>query len=202
MLKNKLDDIINLVKIIKQIILASGSPRRRELLKKAGIKFKIVESKFNEHIDPGLKAREQAEKLSLEKAKIVYEKFKKSIIIAADTLVACEEIILGKPKDREDAKGMLGFLSGKIHSLITGFTIIDGATIITKSQETKITMRRISKPEINSYVETKESLDKAGAYAIQGEAKKFIIKIDGDLSNAIGLPIVSLLRELKKLGAF
>jgi septum formation protein len=196
------NDIITFVETIKSIILASKSPRRKDLLKKAGIKFKIVESKFDEQIDPKLNPKEQVKKLSLEKAKAVYDRFKKSIIIAADTLVVCEGIILEKPKDKEDARKMLEFLSGKIHSLITGFTIIDGETIVTKSEETKITMRGISKHEIDNYIMTKEPFDKAGGYAIQGEAAKFITKIDGDLSNAVGLPIDSLLRELKKLGAF
>lgn len=189
---------------MKSVILASGSPRRKELLEKAGIKFKIVESEFDEHIDPQLKPHEQVEKLSLEKAKAVFNKHKDSIIIAADTLLVCGEKIFGKPKDKENAKEMLEFLSNKTHSLITGFTIIDGETntVITKSEETKVDMRKISKTEIDLYLKTTEPYDKAGAYAIQGIAKKFITKIDGDLSSAIGLPVDLILRELKNLGAF
>jgi len=185
---------------MEQIILASTSPRRKALLKKAGIKFKSIDSKVNEYLDPELNPNELVEKLSFQKAKAVQEKFIDSIIIAADTIVTCDGKILGKPKDQEDAKKMLEFLSGKTHSIITGFTIINGETgkIITKSEKTKITMREINEEEIGSYLKTKEPYDKAGAYAIQGIAKKFITKIDGDLANAIGLPIKTVLRELRK----
>jgi MAF protein len=196
--------IIASMKTFKPIVLASSSPRRRELLKKAGLKFKVAKSKFNEFIDPKLNPYELVEKLSLEKAKAVYDKHKESIVIAADTLVACDGKILGKPKDENDARKMLKFLSGKTHTLITGFTVIEGETktTTTKSEETRIGMRKISEAEIDSYIKTKEPFDKAGAYAIQGIAKKFITKIEGDLSNAVGLPVNSILRELKKLGAF
>lgn len=189
------------MKPVKQIILASVSPRRKELLKEIGLKFKVVKSDFKEYIDPKLKPHQLAKKLSLEKAKTVYKNYKNSIIIAADTFVVCEGIILGKPKNKEDAKKMLEFLSGKSHLIITGFTIIHGNNVITKSQETKVYMKEISNEEINAYIRTKEPFDKAGAYAIQGRAKKFIEKIEGDLSSAIGLPIHSLMAELKKLGA-
>lgn len=185
---------------MKSIILASGSPRRIELLRKTGLKFKIVESGFKEYFDSKLTPHEQARKLSLEKAKVVYRKFSESIIIAADTLIVCGGRVLGKPKDDRDAKKMLEFLSGKTHLLITGLTIIDGNNVITKSEETKIYMKKISDQEINSYLKTKEPYDKAGAYAIQGTAKKFIEKIEGDFDNAVGLPIKTLLKELEKLG--
>jgi septum formation protein len=190
------------MKNTKLIILASASPRRKKLLEEAGIKFRIVESEFEEYADPKLKPHELVKKLSLGKAKAVYDQHKDSIIIAADTIVAFENKILGKPKDREDAKKMLELLSGKVHSLITGFTIIDGDNVITKSEETKIHMRKINADEIIEYIKTKEPYDKAGAYATQGWAKKFISKIDGDESTAIGLPVTTLLQELKKLGAF
>jgi len=186
---------------MEQIILASTSPRRKALLKKAGIKFQVVDSGLKEYLDPKLKPHALVEKLSSQKAKAVYEKFKDKIIIAADTLVAYDGKILGKPKDREDARKMLEFLSGKTHLIITGLTIINPKTqkITIKSEETKITMREITKEEIDSYLKTKEPFDKAGAYAIQGIAKKFITKIDGDLPNAIGLPVNTILKELRKL---
>lgn len=192
------------MKTAEPIILASASPRRKKILKNAGIKFKAVESKAEEYLDPKLEPHELAKKLSLIKARDVHKKFNKSIIIAADTFVVCGGKIFGKPKDKKDAKRMLSILSNKTHLVITGLTIIDGKTktIITKSEETKIHMREISKEEIESYVETKEPFDKAGAYAIQGKAGKFIKKIDGDLDNAIGLPIDILLKELRKSGAF
>jgi septum formation protein len=192
------DDIIGLM---EEIILASTSPRRKELLEKAGIKFKAVSSNINEYFDPKLTPHELVRKLSLEKAKAVQKKFKSQIIIAADTIVFVDGIIFGKPKDIIDARKMLEYLSGKTHSIITGFAIINGKTgkTVTKSEETRITMREISEKEINTYLKTKEPYDKAGAYAIQGKAAKFITKIDGDLFSAIGLPINTVLKELKTL---
>lgn len=189
---------------MKQIILASVSPRRKELLEKAGLKFKVVESNYKEIADLKLTPHELARKLSLEKAKKVFKKYKNSIIIAGDTIVVCEKIILGKPKNKIDAKDMLQFLSGKVHSIITAITIIDGDLnkIITKSEETKIHMRKINDNEINRFVESGEPFDKAGAYAIQGKAEKFIEKIEGNFDNAVGLPLNSLMKELKKIGAF
>jgi septum formation protein len=184
---------------MKQIILASASPRRKELLKKAGIKFKAIKSEIDERIYHNANPYELVKKLSLEKAKNVFMKNKKSIIIAADTIVVFDNKILGKPKDENDAKKMLSILSGNEHSIITGFTIINENKIITKSQETKVYMRKITDNEIDSYIKTKEPSGKAGAYAIQGIAKKFVTKIKGDLSNAIGLPIDTLLKNLKAI---
>lgn len=187
---------------MKTIILASKSPRRKELLKKIGLKFKVAQSNFKEYEDIKLKPGELAKQLSLEKAKAVFANYKNSIIIAADTIVVCQNRILGKPKDKSGARKMLEFLSDKTHSVITGFTIIDGETnrIITKSVETKVYFRKISRQEIYSYLETKEPYDKAGAYAIQEKGSIFIKKVEGDYLNAVGLPIFSVARELKKLG--
>lgn len=185
---------------MKQIILASSSPRRKALLEQAGLKFTIYPSDFEEVIDKKLTPTELAEKLSLEKAKTVYHKFPNSTVIAADTFVFCQKKILGKPKDKKNAKEMLHFLSDKSHEIITGFTIIDGEKIITKSEKTFVKMKLISDKEMDEYISTDEPFGKAGAYAIQGLAKKFIAKIEGDLSNAIGLPVNLVLQELKKLG--
>lgn len=187
---------------MKDIILASESPRRKEILEMVGLKFKIVKSSFEEYVDIKLKPHELVKKLSLEKAKVVFENHKGSIIISADTIVVCAGKILGKPKDENDAKKMLGFLSNKVHSVITGFSIIDGdlKKVIIKSIETKVFMRKISSTEIDSYIKTKEPLDKAGGYAIQGLGSIFVKKIEGDFFNVVGLPIYALIRELKKLG--
>jgi len=188
---------------MKQIILASASPRRKELLEKAGIKFTVAESKLKEYFDLKLKSRKLVEKLSLEKAKAVCKKNNKSIVIAADTLVECRGKILGKPKNEEDAKKMLGFLNGKMHYVITGFTIYDTQKnkFITKSVASKVYFNKISKKEIDDYVDLKKPFDKAGAYGIQELPKEFIKNIEGDYTNIIGLPINALLKELKKLGA-
>lgn len=187
---------------MKQIILASGSPRRKELLEKIGLKFRAVESNFKEYVDLKLKPHELVKKLCLEKAKAVFKKYKNCIIIAADTIIVCENRILGKPKNKKDAKRMLSLLSNKTHLVITGFTIIDGSLdkAITESSETKVFVRKISPSEIDSYVKTKEPLGKAGGYAIQGLGSVFIQKVEGDFFNAVGLPIYALARILKKLG--
>jgi len=185
---------------VKTIVLASSSPRRKKMLEEIGLKFIVFPSNYEEIINEKLAPSKLAERLSLEKAKTVSEKFKHSIIIGADTFIVCNGKILGKPKNGKDARKMLKFLSGKCHSFITGFTIIDGNNVITKSQETKVWMKNISDQAINSYIKAEEPFDKAGAYAIQGNAKKFIEKIEGDLSNAIGLPLNLLLKELRKLG--
>ncbi len=187
---------------MKQIILASNSPRRKEILEKRGLKFEVVKSNFKEYVNYKLTPHALVKKLSLGKAKAVFKKHKNSIIIAADTIVVCGKKILNKPKDYKEAFEMLEFLSNKSHSIITGFTIItkDLNKPITKSEETKVWMRKIEKIEIDSYVKTKEPFDKAGGYAIQGIAKKFIEKVEGDMLNAIGLPLDSVMNELKKLG--
>lgn len=188
----------------KTIILASSSPRRRNLLKKTGLKFKVVESKFDEKIDlkSKLKPHELVKKLSFKKAKIVAKNHKNSIIIGADTIVFLKGKILGKPKDKEDAKRMLEILSGKTHVVVTGFTIIDTELnkTVTKSIETKVSIKKLSDQEIDGYITTKEPFGKAGAYAIQEKGSIFIEKVEGDFFNAVGLPIYSLMIELKNLG--
>ncbi len=201
---------------MKQIVLASKSPRRKELLEKAGIKFKVVESKLEEYFDLKLKPHALAKKLSLEKARAVCQKNppasprgepaggKDSIIISADTLIVCGGKILGKPQDEKDAKKMLKLLSGKTHYVITGFTVYDTETnrSVTKSASSKVYFNKISIEEIDNYVTAKKPLDKAGAYGIQELPKTFIKKIDGDYDNVVGLPVQALLKELKKLDAF
>lgn len=190
------------MKTIKPIILASESPRRQELLEKIGLKFKVVKSNFKERLDTKLEPHKLSQQISFEKAKAVFENHKDSIIIAADTLVVCRGKILGKPRDGKDAKKMLSLLSDNVHLAITGLTIIDGGLdkTISTSEETKVFVRKISPSEIDFYVKTKEPLDKAGGYAIQGLGSVFIQKIEGDFFNAVGLPIYTVIRMLKKLG--
>jgi len=187
---------------MKQIILASSSLRRKALLEKAGLKFTVYPSNFQEIINEKLSPAKLAKKLALEKAKTVYKKFRNSIVITADTLIVCNGIIIGKPKDEKDAKKILEFLSGKMHSVITGFTLCDTQTakFITKSVKSKVYFNKISKKEINKYVTSKKPFDKAGAYGIQELPKTFVNKITGDLDNIIGLPVKPLLKELRKLG--
>ena len=207
---------------MKQIILASASPRRKELLEQIGLEFEIVPAKGEEVITKtapeevvmelsGQKAREVAGLVSL------YTKTHSDImtpqdmlIIGADTVVAAkngqgETEILGKPKDEADAYRMLSMLSGNTHSVYTGVTLV----FLDKSgragehcfyEKTDVTMRQMSDLEIHRYIETGEPMDKAGAYGIQGKCAIYIEKIDGNYNNVVGLPISRIYTELKKLG--
>lgn len=187
---------------MKKIVLASTSPRRKQLLKQLGLDFTIAPSNVEEKLNPRLKPRHQVEELALQKAKAVADKFEDAIIIGADTLVTFNDEVIGKPKDVQDAKRMLKKLRGRQHAIVTGFALIDTATgrTILKSIETKVWFRKISPEEIAAYVEKEKPLDKAGAYAIQDLGALFVEKIEGDYFGAVGLPLFLLARELKKLG--
>jgi len=184
---------------MKKIILASQSPRRRDLLKQIGLKFEIDPSNYEEDMSLKMEPNKLAEFLSLGKAKDVAQRHKDSIIISADTIVAIDGEVFGKPKTPERAKYMLQKFSGKAHSVITGFTIIDTETNkqVSKSVETRVYFKNLSEKEINTYIATGEPLDKGGGYAIQGLAALFVEKIEGDYFNIVGLPILSLTTELK-----
>lgn len=187
---------------MKKIILASQSPRRKALLKQIGLNFEVIVSNFEEKIEYGLKPNELAEKFSLQKAKDVAKKQKNAIVIAADTFVVLNNEILGKPETPENARRMLKKLSGKAHIVITGFTIIDTKTGKTKTRslETKVFIKKLTKEEIDEYIKTGEPLDKAGAYAAQELGGLFVEKIEGDFFNLVGLPIFDLAKELKNFG--
>lgn len=187
---------------MKQIILASGSPRRKELLEKAGLKFIVDPSSYEEKLDSNLEPSELVKQLSLEKAQDVAKKYKNAFVIGADTIIVFEGKILGKPKDENDAKETLSRLSGKAHSVITGFTLIDTATGKTISEfvETKVYFKELTSQEIDDYVKSGEPLDKAGSYATQGLGAKLIDRIEGDFDNVVGLPTSEVLKKLKEFG--
>ncbi len=187
---------------MKTIILASASPRRKELLKKIGLKFKVEPSNYEENISPELEPHELAKSLSLEKAKLVAKNHKNALVIAADTFIVFEGKILGKPPTETEAQKMLETISGRQHSVITGFTIIDTENnkALSKSVETKVYIRKLTSNEIDVYVKSKEPLDKAGAYAIQGLGSAIVEKIEGDYFNVIGLPLSALAESLKEFG--
>lgn len=184
---------------MKTIILASASPRRKALLEKAGIKFKVAESGIEEKVNKKLSADELTKKFSLDKAKTVVPKFKNALVIAADSVVVINEKILGKPKDEIEAIKILEKLNGKMHYSVTSFTILDTKTkrSVTKSVRTRIYFNKVSRQDISDYVSSKKPLDKAGAYGIQELPKKFVKKIVGDYSNVVGLPIHDLMEQLK-----
>lgn len=184
------------------IILASGSPRRKELLNQIGISFTVNPSKKEEKVTTNIPS-EVVRELSYQKAMDIAEQSSEgSVVIGADTVVAYEGKILGKPKDRTDAQNMLRMLAGNTHSVYTGVTIIkkENNRFLEEIfyKETRVTMARMSEEEIETYVDSKEPMDKAGSYAIQGKCAAFIEKIDGDYYNVVGLPICEVYHRLKK----
>lgn len=186
----------------KPFILASASPRRRELLKQAGAVFEVIPAKGEEH--PTKNApKDIVQELAFQKAQeVAKDALENAVILGADTVVAFDGKILGKPKDEEDAVRMLTMLSGSTHSVFTGVAVIikESNQIINFYEETKVTMYPMSLEEIKAYVKTGEPMDKAGAYGIQGKCAIHIEKIQGDYNNVVGLPIAAIYQRLKKIG--
>ena len=188
----------------KKIILASASPRRKEILERTGLKFMVDASDYEEDLSMRMPARRLARFLSCEKAKAVAKRYKNAIIIAADTIIYFEDKVFGKPHNVRDAKRMLNILNGKHHSVITGFTIMDSRErlSISRSVVTKVYFNKITRKWIEEYVRTGEPLDKAGAYAIQGLGAAIVKKIEGDYNNVVGLPVDALMKALRKFGIY
>ncbi len=187
---------------MKKIILASASPQRKKLLEQIGLEFEVEPSNHIEVTSSTLKPHQLARLLSYEKAVAVAGKCHNAIVIAADTFIVCQGKIMGKPHTEAEARGMLAALSGKTHSVITGFTIIDADKnkIVTQSVETKVSMKKLTPAEIDAYVTSGEPLDRAGAYAIQGLGAVLAEKIEGDYFNVVGLPLSALAESLKEFG--
>ena len=184
-----------------KIILASESPRRQELLKQIGLKFDVITSDIEETVDKNQKPEEVVQQLSRMKAENVAKKVKsESLIIAADTIVVYKNEILGKPKDEQDAFKMLEKLSGDIHEVFTGFTVIDNRTdkIISDYERTLVKFRELTEEEIKAYIDTKEPMDKAGSYGIQQFGSLLVEEIKGDYFNVVGLPLCKLALTLKQ----
>lgn len=186
----------------RQIILASASPRRKELLSLMGLKFKIAVSDYEEDLGLKLKPHELGKYLSCQKAHAVAPGYKDALIIAADTFIVFRGHLLGKPHTDNEAMRMLTLLNGRVHAVITGYTVLDTKTgkKISQAVETKVWFRKMTSSELKAYVKTGEPLDKAGAYAIQGIGSLLIKKIEGDYFNVIGLPVASLAETLRKFG--
>ena len=184
------------------IILASASPRRRELLERIGITgFTVAAPNVDESVEPGLSPAAIVEELSLRKARAAAQKFgPDDLIIAADTVVALDTDVLGKPRDRDDAFSMLSALSGREHRVYTGVTVLRGDRAVTRHEATAVTFRELSPDEIRGYIATGEPLDKAGAYGIQGVGALLVSGIRGDYSNVMGLPVFRLGQILSDFG--
>ena len=187
---------------MRRIVLASASPRRKQLLEQLGLRFEVEPSDYEEDIAPGSEPHEMAKKLSLGKARAAARKHRKALIIAADTFVVFGDRILGKPHTNAEAREMLRALNGQAHSVISGFTILDTETgkVVSRSVETRVHMRKLTLREIDGYVRTKEPLDKAGGYAIQGRGAVLVERIEGDYSNVVGLPLSALAESLREFG--
>jgi septum formation protein len=186
------------------LVLASASPRRQELLRNAGIKFTVQPADIDESPIAGETARDCAERLAREKALAVFQTRPQDSVLGADTIVTIDGLILGKPCDHADAMRMLRMLSGRTHEVITGVCLVtpdgEGSGVKSGSELTRVTMCDISEDEIRDYVATGEPMDKAGAYAIQGIASRWIPRIEGDYSNVVGLPVALVYSMLKRAG--
>jgi len=181
------------------LVLASASPRRQELLHTAGISFAVQPADVDETPLAGELPRDCAERLAREKALAVWRVRPQDVVLGADTIVVVDEAILGKPRDAEDAARMLRMLSGRAHYVITGVCLAGPGEgeARTSSESTLVTMSELSDDEIRAYVATGEPMDKAGAYAIQGMASRWIPRIEGDYSNVVGLPVARVYRMLR-----
>ncbi len=196
------------------LVLASASPRRQELLRNAGIQFHVQPAHINETPLAGESPEVCAERLAQEKALAVFHSQPQNYVLGADTIVVVDDTILGKPRDANDAVRMLRLLSGRTHTVITGVCLISPAAgesgsssesgkpiLTTTSESTRVTMCEISDEKIRDYVATGEPMDKAGAYAIQGMASRWIPRIEGDYTNVVGLPVALVYSMLRGRGA-
>jgi septum formation protein len=188
--------------IKKTIILASTSPRRRELLRQIGIEFTTDPADVDERVLSEERPEDYAVRVAREKAKVVAQRASAALIIAADTIVVLGDTILGKPVDAADAERMLGMLSGRMHRVLTGLVVMDSATgkVLTRLADTRVWFRDLSAEEIHAYVTTREPLDKAGAYGIQDKGALLIRKIEGCYFNVVGLPLALLAEMFAEFG--
>lgn len=182
------------------IILASGSPRRKKLLEQIGLTFIVKTSDVDEDDVPVLPPHALVEYISLKKAKKISEKYPKAVVIGADTLIVCKGEIIGKPNSEKDAKDILKKLSGQVHTVITGVTVIKENKVLTRHELSKVYFKKLTDEEIDSYVKTGEPMDKAGAYGVQEKGVLFVEKIEGDYQNVVGLPIILLVNMLAEFG--
>ena len=184
-----------------KIVLASQSPRRRQLLGQMGLEFTTQSPEIDESAFHGRDARDLVETLSREKARwVARQQTPDTLVIGADTVVALDGAILGKPHSREEAVSMLTALSGRTHQVYTGVTLARGEDILTEHEVTAVTFRPLTAAEIDAYVQSGEPMDKAGAYGIQGLGALLAERLEGDYFNVMGLPLCRLGRMLTRFG--
>jgi len=187
--------------VSKKLILASASPRRRQLLRQIGLTFQVIPSSVDESNDVYHDPSASVQAIALRKARDVAASVEDGIVIGADTQILMDDEVLGKPEDAADAVRMLSKLSGRTHRVITGVALVDAGTSFEETwvETTLVTFRKLSDDEISDYVETGEPMGKAGAYGIQGGAAAFVEKIEGCYFNVVGLPLAKLVQKLRKL---
>lgn len=185
---------------MKNLILASSSPRRKELLENLHLSFMTVSSDTDESYPPQWAPDKIVTELSLRKARAVATEYPGSYVIGSDTVVAIDHTVLGKPQSREEAYSMLKSLSGKTHSVYTGVAIVSPENEMAFFEKTNVVFWELSDQEINRYIETGEPFDKAGAYGIQGFGSLLVQRIEGDYFAVVGLPVARTVRELIKAG--
>ena len=181
-------------------ILASGSPRRRELLRQLGFSFTVIPSRLEETNQRGMEPRGHATYYAKEKAKEVAQRYPEQWVLAADTIVVVAEEIFGKPVNVTEATAMLSRLSGRSHHVITGVCLLNAQCGVEESQtvETEVFMRRLDTADIEGYIATGEPMDKAGAYGIQGIGGCLVQRIEGSYSNVVGLPLCETVELLRR----
>ena len=184
-----------------RLILASGSPRRKALLSATGLPFEVIESGVDEMRAAGESGRDYALRVACEKALSVSARVPDALVLAADTVVVCDDKILVKPNDEDEARSMLATLSGKTHTVVTAYALASlNAILEAEPIISQVTFRPLSNAEIEEYVATGEPLDKAGAYGIQGKGSDFIAGVMGSRDNVMGLPLLEVLAALARRG--
>ena len=186
---------------MKPLILASQSPRRKSLLRQIGLKFRVIPSRIAEVLSPSQTPGDNAKRIALEKASEVAAHLRKGIVIGADTIVVLDHHVLGKPTSKDDARRMLRLLSGREHSVFTGFALVDveSKRHVTGVEETKVRFRKLDEREIIAYINSGSPMDKAGSYGIQDDfGAVFIEKVNGCFYNVIGFPLSRFYSTLQR----
>ena len=183
------------------LILASASPRRRDLLTQAGLRFDVLPAHIDESLHPNELPTYYVQRLALEKAQAIQALHPNAVVLGADTTVVLNKEILNKPTNLADAERMLRALSGHTHHVHTGLAVVTPTTHLTHVETTSVFFSPISADELSHYLSTGDSLDKAGAYGIQGYAARWITRIEGDFFNVVGLPIAATLHLLRQANA-
>ncbi|WP_100404993.1 Maf family protein [Bacillus solitudinis] len=181
---------------MKPFILASGSPRRKELLQQALYSFTVEPSQVNEFVNPAYTPSQVVEQLAFQKAEDVLSRHPSAIVLGSDTIVVCDGEILGKPENEQEARKMLSMLSGRVHQVFTGVSILSKEKTMTYYQNTDVTLYDLSTKEIDLYIRSKEPFDKAGGYGIQGFGAYLVKEISGDYFTVVGLPLAETMRAL------